>query len=122
MADILGFPQGNRPGDPYPPPQEVNPNSPPDELPRMQILEEAARLVCVDRHHQHGDASKNIGLTGDLWSVVAGRRLDAHDVCLMNVMQKISRILCGHRNKDNYSDVAGYIALAWELSDGNAGR
>lgn len=88
----------------------------------MSVLEDAARAVMVDRAHQHGDAARNLGLTGDLWTLVPGKRLDAHDVALMNIMQKISRILCGHRNRDNYVDIAGYAALAWELSDGPAGR
>lgn len=124
MAEILGFPYGGV-GDSAnrEPPAEVNPNeNPPQEPPRMAILEDAARAVMVERAHQHGDAAHNLGLTGDLWTLVPGKRLDAHDVALMNVMQKISRILCGHRNRDNYVDIAGYAALAWELSDGNQGR
>lgn len=117
-ASGIGYPHGPRPGDPYPPAAEVDPNESPPEPPRMTILEDAARAVMVERAHQHGDAAKNLGLTGDLWGLVPGKRLDAHDVALMNIMQKISRILCGHRNKDNYVDIAGYAALAWELSDG----
>jgi len=118
MADILGFPYGDRPGDHYPPAENPEPKEPP----RMSILEDAARAVMVERAHQHGDAAHNLGLTGDLWTLVPGKKLDAHDVALMNIMQKISRILCGHRNRDNYVDIAGYAALAWELSDGNLGK
>lgn len=116
MADILGFPHGTRPGDAYTTPQhEVNPNESRPEPERGKVLQEAYSLICDVRHDQHGEAKVNLGLTGDLWTLYSGRKLSAHDVALMNVLQKISRILAGHHNRDNYVDLAGYAALAYEL-------
>lgn len=118
MADILGFPHGDRPGDTYPP-SEVNPNEgpPPPDSPRWLILQDAALLVDGDRHQTHGPADKNLGTTGELWTFYSGRKLDAHDVAIMNVLQKISRILCGERIRDHYVDIAGWAALAGELAN-----
>ncbi len=122
MADILGFPHGPRPGDAYDTmPSECNPNEvdePAHKNPQLRerILDEAKQLVSVDRHDQHGAAEVNLGLTGDLWTAWSGRQLSAHDVAMMNILQKISRILAGHHNVDNYVDIAGYAALAGELA------
>lgn len=130
----LGYPHGDRPGDTYPsalyggtPPQavvsEVDPNEgsisvdPPPTSPRWHILQDAANLVDGDRHKTHGPAELNLGTTGELWTFYSGRKLDAHDVAMMNVLQKISRILCGERIRDHYVDIAGWAALAGELAN-----
>ncbi len=119
MADVIGFPHGARPGDPYDTmPSECNPNDGPAPLPdRIKILDQAAVLIACDRHAQYGEAKDNLGLTAYLWSPLADKTLSAHDVAIMNCLQKISRILMGHRHKDNYVDLAGYAALAGELAE-----
>lgn len=120
----LGFPFGDRPGDAYPAVvSEVDPNEgtisvdPPPTSPRWHILQDAANLVDGDRHKTHGPAELNLGTTGELWTFYSGRKLDAHDVAMMNVLQKISRILCGERIRDHYVDIAGWAALAGELAN-----
>ena len=122
MADVIGFPHGDRPGDVYAAPEPAildYPNEgelPPSLLPRQQILIEADAAIMGDRHMTHGPAEMNLETTGDYWTKFTGKALDGHDVALMNVLQKISRIMCGERNHDHYKDIIGWAALAWERS------
>ncbi len=136
MADILGFPHGfngngqtaDRPCDTEESiyhdatlkplgvinddcfePAHRNP------LPREEILNEAKRLICTDRHEEHGDAKQNLGLTAIFWSAWTGEEITAHDVAMMNALQKISRMIAGYKSRDNRLDAIGYIALAEEL-------
>lgn len=124
-SNVIGFPHGPRPGDPLPY-QEPNPNEAvkkePDWLPRQLIMIEAEQAIMGARHQTHGSAESNLEMTGDLWTKFIGKKIDGHDVALLNVLQKISRILCGERTKDHYKDIIGWAALAWERSDnGNVG-
>ena len=117
-GNILGFPHG-RVGDVMydvdgtvlagEEPVHVNP------LPREIILDEAKKLICVDRHEQYGSAKKNLGMTAILWSAWTGNEIQAHDVAMLNALQKISRELCGKPNKDNPRDAISYLALYAEL-------
>ena len=121
MADILGFPHGDRPGDTYP--CDVNPNEPDPPatlLPRQEILLDAEQAIMGPRHVSHGPAELNLECTGDYWTKFTGKKLDGHDVALLNVLQKISRIMCGERTKDHYADIIGWAALAWERANGQS--
>ena len=123
MADVIGFPHGDRPGDVYAAPEIIDyPNEGEIQaplLPRQQILIEADAAIMGDRHATHGPAEKNLECTGELWAVCekyGGTPSDGHDVAIKNILQKISRILCGERNHDHYKDIIGWAALAWERS------
>jgi hypothetical protein len=134
LAFPLGHPHGSRPGDTYPP-TEVNPNEsqPPTSaeytnLPREQILVEAHAAIMGARHTTHGPAEKNLECTGELWAIVekySPGKSDGSDVAIKNILQKVSRLLCGERDKDHWKDIIGWAALGFERSgeaDGNAGR
>jgi hypothetical protein len=119
MADILGFPQGNRPGDPYPPAaQEVNPNSPPEKAPSYaaHILRRAETLIDGDRDIQHGNRHECTKQISRLWSAYLGVQITQQDFCNMMALCKIGRMQTGAFNADNAVDGAGYLALGAEVA------
>lgn len=90
------------------------------------IADEAAAVVR-DRMADYGPPSVNHACTAGLWTAYLRRRglladaqeLDAHDVCLLNVLQKVSRE--AHRRKrDNLVDVIGFVVNADMLEEGEA--
>lgn len=120
MADILGFPHGARPGDTYTPASEVNPNESPPASPltnpeAWNILQDAANMIEVDRHEQHGKVEKCHGEISKLWSWWGGWAQDSHDVAIQMALLKIARIKTGGYNRDCYVDAAAYLALAAQL-------
>jgi hypothetical protein len=78
---------------------------------KKTILEEAAELVSGPRAQAYGTPAENHGRTADLWSAYLGVKVSARDVCMLNVLQKVSRDR--HRpGRDNLVDVAGYAENA----------
>lgn len=123
MADIIGFPHGERPGDLYPsdvePPCESNGiiiTQP--RWDRQSFLAEANALVTVDRHETYGDAATN--LTNMEIMLDAFSRIMRNDyplaasAALKMALVKIARTQTGIHCRDNYTDACGYMALAGE--------
>jgi hypothetical protein len=83
-----------------------------DEVQEMSILLEKARdLVTGERNGSYGMPSENHGRTAALWSAYLGVEVKPKDVCVLNILQKLSRER--HRpTRDNLIDVAGYAANA----------
>lgn len=88
---------------------------------RAEILALAGHLTSTLREEQYGSASINMGCAGKLKAVVRGYRtrtmsdeeVEAIDMCLT----KISRIVTGPTaHEDNYTDLAGYAAIAGEFA------
>lgn len=88
------------------------------------VLDEAARIVDGDRNAAYGDPNGNHGCTAAMWTAYLTRRgllidglaLDARDVCMLNVLQKASRD-AHWRQRDNLTDIAGYVRNAEIVSD-----
>lgn len=85
-----------------------------------QIHAEAAKIVNGDRQKDYGPPKFNHGCTAALWSAYLGRRsmasgfsfqLDARDVCMLNILQKISRD-ANKRKDDTLVDIVGYALNA----------
>lgn len=75
--------------------------------PRRSILAEAAAVVDGDRQRDYGSPAENHGRTAALWSAYLQTSISAADVCVLNILQKLSRErYCAKR--DNLVDVAGY--------------
>ncbi len=91
----------------------------------MSILEEAARLVSGSRNADYGDPRDNHACTADLLNAYVRRRyeavgpgMDEADVCVLNMLQKLSRF-AWERKRDSLVDVVGYcvnaaVVLGWE--------
>ncbi len=90
----------------------------------MRVLEEAAEITSKDRRDFYGLPAENHGCTAELWTAYLRRRLagssdpdlDAVDVCMLNILQKVSR-LAHSRQRDGLVDIAGYAANAEECGD-----
>ena len=89
---------------------------------RDDILFEAQQCITVDRAATHGDAEDSFQTIADVWSWYLSNRLlpddplTAADVAMMMVLFKAGRIAGNKTHDDNYIDLAGYAALAGELS------
>lgn len=98
-----------------------------DNNPKMieSILDEAARITSKDRNEAYGPPSQNHRCTSSLWRVYLTRRreaascpalTDAVDVCILNILQKISRF-AHSRRRDNLVDIAGWARNAEVILD-----
>lgn len=88
------------------------------------IAHEAANVVD-ERMADYGHPSENHACTAHMWNAYlrrrfegTGFRLDARDVCLLNVLQKISRD-AHTRKRDNLVDVIGF-AINADMVDGES--
>jgi len=72
-------------------------------------IDEAKRVVHGDRWRSYGHPIDNHTRTAGLWSQFLGVQISAEEVCMLNILQKISR----HRyrpHRDNLVDIMGYAA------------
>lgn len=81
------------------------------------VLATAATLVDGDRRETHGDPKTSFNRIAALWSAYAGVTLTAKDVAHMMALMKMTRTMYGQHNDDDSIDMAGYIALASEVSE-----
>lgn len=80
------------------------------------VLQDAANVIEGARQSHYGNPDVNIGRTAELWSAYLGRRVTERDVCMLNILQKVSRdVFCGKR--DNLVDIAGYARCAELITD-----
>jgi len=86
-------------------------------------LEKAAAIVNGDRQRDYGHPRNNHSCTADLFNAYMDRRgvarLDAQDVCVFNILQKLSRF-ANRRTDDSVTDIIGYalnIAMCGDATD-----
>ena len=91
---------------------------------KEEILAKASDLVSNDRNKSHGDAFNNHAEIAEFWNIFLDKKLrpmaniTADDVAIMMILLKISRHTQGEKiNMDNFVDMAGYAAIAGEISD-----
>ena len=97
-------------------------------LNRKEILEEAANLITGERETEYGRPEENFHNICEFWRLYLYAinpwlkdekercfKLDEKDVAIMMALLKIARQVRGGTN-DTYADLAGYAALAGELS------
>src|SRR5574341_575692 len=95
------------------------------DVQKMNVLEEANRLIHGDRNQQYGHPLDNHSTTAAFFNIyiAALRRrgkleLDAADICWLNVLQKVSReATTGSSKRDTAVDVAGYagnVEMVWD--------
>lgn len=81
------------------------------------VLEQAGMLVSGDRAETHGDARQSFIRVSEMWSAYLGQEVKPVDVAHMMVLFKMTRAEFGQRNEDDWRDMAGYAALASEVSE-----
>lgn len=92
---------------------------------QSELLAEVSEIVAGARSKDYGPPSLNLDYrTAELWNAYlkvaapAHDAIDGVDVCNMMILLKIARIIETRRTKDNYADIAGYAAAAWEIVNG----
>lgn len=90
---------------------------------QSDLLKEVSEVVAGARSRDYGPPSLNLDhRTARLWNtylqVAAYDGLDGVDVCNMMILLKMARIIEDPKVKDNYADIAGYAAAAWEIVHG----
>lgn len=112
---------------------------------RRELLEEAAELVDGDRNVEYGDPNDDFRRTATYWSTHIGgvfrkalshdglqhddlvqvsdilflvdNLLQPHDVAIMMMQLKHSRLAWSPYNHDHWADAAGYAACGWDCVD-----
>ena len=92
---------------------------------QSDLLKEVAEIVGGERSRDYGPPGLNLDYrTSTLWNAYlkvaapAHDALDGVDVCNMMILLKIARIIEDNKVKDNYADISGYAAAAWEIVNG----
>jgi hypothetical protein len=98
---------------------------PPDSV-RAATLDEAKRLICGDRNNQYGPPGKDFNRAAQaLTSLGFGKEgrdgsgcevLDDHDVAVIMIVLKLSRLMWSSGKRDSWIDVAGYAACGAEVA------
>lgn len=92
---------------------------------REKTLQAAASHVLVDRNNSYGPPHQDFQRTADLWTTyLTGKtgtelRINAHDVAVMQILLKTSRLCWSPDKADHWEDIAGYAACgreAYELT------
>lgn len=87
---------------------------------RTELLNLAENLVNGDRNNQYGDPIDDFRKTASMWTVYLNAvrkdrpHLVAHDVAVLLMLLKISRIAWCPEKMDNWTDLAGYAACGWD--------
>lgn len=94
---------------------------------QSELLNEVAEVVSGARNKDYGPPIVNLDYrTAALWNayvrtdedILYSRGFDGIDVCNMMILLKMARIMETRNVKDNYADIAGYAAAAWEIANG----
>lgn len=98
---------------------------------RSEILRMAESLVNGDRNRQYGDPQSDFLRTADLWEtylngthekhMAAGLpedviMIEPHDVAVLMILLKVSRIAWSPEKEDSWTDLAGYAACGWDCA------
>ena len=88
-----------------------------------EFCTEAARLAAHDRNRQHGDLRDNHENIAAMWNgylhdyLKPGVLLTGLDVANLMEALKIARRKAGQHNSEDFTDGAGYAAVAGEIAE-----
>lgn len=87
----------------------------------LEALEEAGRLIAVDRRATHGDYGQEATRIGALWGTLLGlpAPIPPRTVAAMMVALKLARITSpsGRPGRDSWVDAIGYAALGAAIDE-----
>lgn len=83
---------------------------------REKCLREACEIVNGARNQAYGNVEDNFDRIASLWSIYLDTAVTPIDVAMMMVLLKTARVSTGPLHLDNYVDVAGYAACAYEIA------
>lgn len=95
--------------------------------PRASMLAEAEALVTGDRNSTYGPPTQDFSRTANAlnaygYSGPGGRPLEGHDVAILMMALKLSRLMWTPDKRDSWVDIAGYAACGYECAAEEAGR
>lgn len=82
---------------------------------RQQILDEASKIVHIDRNASYGAPEDNFRDIAMMWSTFKGVHLTAMDVAVFMMLVKIARLKNNPQHHDSLVDIVGYGACAGEI-------
>lgn len=90
--------------------------------PRIKMLQEAGDLIVGGRDQVYGTPQENFERIAKLWATILGVEIRPYEVTLCMAALKMARLVNSPVHEDSWVDAAGYIALGYELSDGEVSR
>lgn len=81
---------------------------------RKECLEKAIQTTCEDRNDEYGEPEKVFETISCFWANYLEAPISPLDVANMMILLKIARSKSGPTHLDNYIDMAGYAACAFE--------
>ena len=83
---------------------------------RAQVLEDAAGLVNGVRNAAYDEPFQNFARIAGLWSAYLGLPINATDVAILNLLQKVGRLMHTPDHWDSWVDLAGYAACGADVA------
>ena len=89
---------------------------------RGKVLTEAHDLITGDRNNQYGPPTQDFQRTAEILNAIGYRRpggkgLQPHDVAVIQIALKMSRVTWTPDKRDSWVDIAGYAACGYECAD-----
>jgi hypothetical protein len=86
---------------------------------RSAVLEEARGLIDGDRNNHYGPPTQDFQRSAEVLDALeyrgpGGRELQPHDVAIMMMAVKLSRITWSPEKRDHWVDIAGYAGCGYE--------
>lgn len=82
---------------------------------RTIVLEQATAIVSGERQDQYGNPEDSFQRIADYWTPYLGKPVTPKDVAMLLILMKVAREQNQHK-LDSLVDIAGYAALAAEVS------
>lgn len=83
---------------------------------REAVLEAALAAVNGERNASYDEPEDNFGRISMLWTAYLGFEVSATDVAVMNILQKVGRLMHTPDHHDSWVDIAGYAACGADVS------
>lgn len=84
------------------------------DTPREELLQEATKAVCADRNQTYGSPTANFERAASLSSTLLGQPIQPHQIALILMTVKMSRLVETPEHGDSWIDIAGYAACGYE--------
>ena len=81
---------------------------------QIPVLVEAQKLIR-SRDKKYGHPKQSFKIAADIFNALTDSSLRAEDIPLIQAILKLTRMKHSKQNRDHYVDIAGYIALMFEI-------
>lgn len=97
--------------------------------PRAKMLDKAKGLITGDRNNHYGPPTQDFSKSAAILDALGykgpdGRAIVPHDIAIMAMAIKLSRISWSPGEEDHWVDIAGYAACGYEcaIEEGKDGQ